>query len=617
MYEQEGKASHGIAPLSGQKQEIAAVWDNWNVPSIVTDPDTGRPSPIKSHAVIELLFHRFYAQPCFNSIIVPNQGQMVKRLKYGNPTPIPTYLLHTIIACATASKLTIEGELQLWQSQVWHGATESVHARLNRTGPPELELVQALLLLSCNWSGSLLRIERINTFDTAVSLATSLQLHSSHHLDVSPGPRSNRITLFWALYCIDKVLSILTKRSPAILIESHSIPLPSMSEIRLCSASPPRSTVDAWLQRLTYAYITLAQITEELQVHILLPIQQQQSQATTLDQIFRKILPIEKKLEIFCKEQRWLLGAVSKLSPLCRNLAEAVVSQLHFTQLHLYLPALHLEVDQRRNNGSIQQQTIHFSPENDKPLAATIESAWHLAQQQRPVGEESVVSQSTLRDGAIYSPSSLLDPDSSLNFSHACVLIGMSFFKFLDTNWSGWDRGNGCLRYVPIHLSSPPFNDHHHQQQQQLQADLKNNERDETLEESLTFKSSIQRQRRNLSFSDKATAHFAHAPRSSLHNLSLKDQQNEEKGDRSTEKLCMSISSFTCFPDQPIRAKKNGNTSKVQNCKNSYNHQHDNDGGKTYNVKNSPSSSKKVSTPVRFLFQDQGDQILRGQEGSQ
>lgn len=443
-HEEAGLILASINNTSARQVQEAAPWDHWNVPLIITDPESGRRNTWKSQSVIEFLLQRYFSVPSFNTIVVPHHGIILSRLRHGHPSPLPSYLLHTIIACAAASNLTNEPEIQLWRSQVWHGATESVHHRLINTGPPELELVQSLLLLSSNWTGPLLRIERINTFDTAISLATSLQLHSARHLDTEPGPRSNRIILFWSLYCADKIMSVMTKRLPSILTESHSVPFPSLKDVELTSGLPPRTTIAAWLQRLTLAYISLCQITECVQRQVLLPIRLRQ--VVTLEQIHRRLLPIERSLESFCKEQRWLLGTVTKLSPLCRHFAESVISQLHFTQLHLYLPALQFEVDQRGNNPSLP---LRFSQLNDKPLAATIESAWHLVQHAK---SETTSSKNTETSSS--SSSQAHKDHHNLTFSHACVLIGLNFFKFLSVNWADWDNGNGCVRYAPIRLSS-------------------------------------------------------------------------------------------------------------------------------------------------------------------
>lgn len=438
-HEQASMVLASIGPSLRSVQE-AAVWDDWNVPGFITDPENGHLRPITGLAVMELLLRRFYEQPSFNCIVVPNHGEVENRMRVGT---LPSYLLHTMIACACASSLTTEHELLLWQAQIWHGATESVHSRLNRAGSPELELVQALLLLSCNWPGSLLRIERINTFETAVSLATSLQLHSGGHLDVSPGPRTRRITLFWALFCTDKIISVLTKRTPMIPTALHSMPMPSIEDVAACSGYPSKTPVSAWLQRLAFAFITLSQLTENVQMQLILPIHSRQ--ITTLDQVFHRILPIEKRLENFCKEQRWLLGTVSDLSPLCRSMAQAVLSQLHFTQLHLYLPALQLEVNWA---GAFSMQPTRFSTENDKPMAATIESAWHLVQQ--PIRGVSGSLASIAHAASITPPSSLRDHNASLTFLDASVLVGMNFFKFLANNWTDWEGGSGCTRFVTI-----------------------------------------------------------------------------------------------------------------------------------------------------------------------
>ena len=438
-HEQASMVLASIGPSLRSVQE-AAVWDDWNVPGFITDPESGHLWPMTGLAVMELLLRRFYEQPSFNCIVVPNHGEVESRMRHGT---LPGYLLHTMVACACASPLTTEHELLLWQAQVWHGATESVHSRLNRAGSPELELVQALLLLSCNWPGSLLRIERINTFETAVSLATSLQLHSGWHLDVSPGPRTMRITLFWALFCTDKIISVLTKRTPMIPTALHSMPIPSIEDVAACSGHPSKTPVSAWLQRLAFAFITLSQLTENVQMQLILPIHSRQ--ITTLDQVFHRILPIEKRLENFCKEQRWLLGAVSDLSPLCRSMAQAVLSQLHFTQLHLYLPALQLEVIRA---GAFSMQPTRFSTENDKPMAATIESAWHLVQQ--PVKGVSGSLASIAHAASTTPLSSLRDHNASLTFLDASVLVGMNFFKFLANNWTDWEGGSGCTRFVAI-----------------------------------------------------------------------------------------------------------------------------------------------------------------------
>jgi hypothetical protein len=444
-HEQAGLVLASINLSVGTSPETKAVWDGWNIPLFLTDIRTGQRRTVTSLAVVELLIHRYYAQPSFNGIIVPNYSEIFDRLRQGT---IPSHLLHTMVACAAASSLTTEPELLLWRSQAWHGASESVVLRLHTPGPPELELVQSLLLLSTNWSGGLIQVERVNTFYRAIKLALSLQLHSGEHLYTAPGPRSTRIMLFWSFYCADKILAVMTKRPPIICKEMHSMPLPSLEDIEAASGLPPNTTVAAWLQRLAFAYIALIQITECIQRQLLLPIRE--GKITSLDQIFRQVLPIEKKLESFCKEQRWLLGIVTELSPLCRNLAEAVISQLHFTQLHLYLPALQFEVDRRRD----LNEPLHFSAQNDKPLAATIESAWHLVQQ--PANgtppDLSSISQAACGGPASTSPS-LQDQNASMNFSHACVLIGLNFFKFLSTNWAEWDQGNGCLRFAPIQLS--------------------------------------------------------------------------------------------------------------------------------------------------------------------
>lgn len=433
-------------------------WDRWNLPAFITNVATGLSQHIKSSALVRLLVLRFFTSPSANLIIVPPREDLVSSLQAGRLEVIPDYLLQTIVACTAASEDTQEPELRLWRLQIWHSATEAAHARLGSRERPRLELIQALLLLSCNWPGPLARIERLNTFDSAINLATTMQLHNSRQPDgKNSSLRSQRQALFWALYCFDKVLSITSGRQPSIPWESHDIPLPTMEMIEELSILDQADCV--WVHRLALAFVSLCRLIED--IHASLHTAHTFGWMTSMEHLLLHIRPLEARLEDFCKCQKWLLSAdMSGLAPACKELTDAVVSQLHLAQLQLYLPALQFEA---RKNGASTGHPISFSPESAKSLAATVESAWHLVQQ----APHQLQLHSAGLDAA--GGATTHTGDGAMSFARACSMQGLEAFNFLGFAWKNWEGGRGCVALMPSHPVQPQHigADHEHEQSDQ------------------------------------------------------------------------------------------------------------------------------------------------------
>ena len=58
---------------------------------------------------------------------------------------------------------------------------------------------------------------------------------------------------------------------------------------------------------------------------------------TSLQEVLLNLHELEAKLEHFCREHRWFLSNITSFSTPHKAIAEAVITQMHLTQLQLYI----------------------------------------------------------------------------------------------------------------------------------------------------------------------------------------------------------------------------------------------------------------------------------------
>ena len=204
--------------LQAFQQTIQKPWQSWNLPPRLTNVRTGNVYDIAPEQLIDYLINRFYKDNTFSTIILPDRGYTHESILPGSTQTIPSFLLQTILACAAWSDLSTEPELVAWRKAIWASATQAVHDQLSNTMDIEIELIQALLLLCTTWPGDLVRVERVNTLDAAIGVATSIGLQNSSHSGSTLESQSTRLVLFWSLYCLDKILCAATGRVPSLQI---------------------------------------------------------------------------------------------------------------------------------------------------------------------------------------------------------------------------------------------------------------------------------------------------------------------------------------------------------------------------------------------------------------
>lgn len=332
------------------------------------------------------------------------------------------YFILTIVACAVLSEKTCEPELVQWRQEIWRHASKAVQEQLDiAQSSDRLELVQSLLLLSVCWPGEFTRAERINSFEAAVSIATSFNLHSSAYLTCGVGSASERVALFWMLYSYDKILTSATKRPISIPRISHDMPMLSKSDfaqlgVRLTSYE------EICMQRLFTSFVGLCQILEGLQ---------DCQHATQLEYVMQSSHVLINKLDQFCLDNEWYMRKAETLPAVCRSLADAITSQMHLTRLQLY--ALHVRVDLL----SKPYRPADLSPNCHGSMAAAIESAWQLIQHN---GQ-------TTNLTMLPTASATAHRFAATTMSTVCFTFGSDFFRFLATHWSQWNGGRGCLAY--------------------------------------------------------------------------------------------------------------------------------------------------------------------------
>lgn len=409
--------------LQAFQQPVQMPWQSWDLPSRLTNAQTGTVYDLAPEQLIDYLINRFYQDNTFSAIILPDRGYTHESILPGSTQSLPTFLLKIVLACAAWSDLSIEPELVAWRKTIWASATQSVHDQLSSTMDFEIELIQALLLLCTTWPGDLVRVERINTLDAAIGVATSIGLQNSSHLGSTIESQSLRLVLFWSLYCLDKILCAATGRVPSLPSTCHDMPLPTNENI-FSLHIPGIGSELAWIQRLSISFIKLCQLLEEIHSTLFEPIAMRWM--TSLQEVLMTLHELEAKLEQFCREHRWFLSNITSFSTPHRAIAEAVITQMHLTQLQLYIAPLKFEV----TFSSVRP--MDFSNENQKSLTATIESAWHLVQQ-------------ALRDNRTIDAKT----EKSMSLSLAALHFGANAFRFLATSWVHWQGGTGCVPYAP------------------------------------------------------------------------------------------------------------------------------------------------------------------------
>ncbi|KAK0560042.1 hypothetical protein OC844_004016 [Tilletia horrida] len=407
------------------------------LPHSLTDPVTGFIRVAGTHQVAELLLTRLFTDSTSYASILPRR-QTFQRFFAASPAPLPDYLMQTILAAAAFLPTTHEPELLAWRPHAWSVAVKAVQTRLRSRIPADVSLIQALLLLGNGWIGDPEDSERAVIFEMALRLAFSIGLDSTTAAGPESAERSLRIILFWNMYIVDRVLLIATGR-PVILVRStHDLPLPSVQDAHLIALSvrddlSTQSDEHIWIQRQLHAFISLANILED--THSLLQELRDSAPAQTLHDILRRIFPVEIALERWCKDNKLLLRETAAAhGPLCQNLTESMVAQLHMCQLQLYQVAIRFEIEHARS------LPILFDPANSKSLTACVESAWYLVQQPLVNHDPAAALQAIL-------PGS--KPVTHFNVSNYAVLRAAQFLRLLSCTWAEWNAGRGLEEYTP------------------------------------------------------------------------------------------------------------------------------------------------------------------------
>lgn len=344
--------------------------------------------------------------------ILPNKIDILSRFHQTNNTvPLPEYLLQMIIVTGMFSDQSKEPELQQCQKAMWQCAAISIHKELeNEDTDSCTELIQALLLLSIQWPGTLNQYERINTFVSALNLASRMQL-LIYKVETHTW---KQVTLFWVMYCYDKIISLATRKPPSISWTSHNVPLPTTEVIALALGTLKSDGKECiWLHWLIATFIKVCHALEEV---LLEPSYEGiASEQKSVRQVIR-----EGNIENILKDHLSTLSNIRNLSPACQALSHAVISLIHLTRLALYYPTLLWA----RSSHEYWEKALSLR-RNDLNLG--IESACHLAQLDTGIqdGSGSKVDRAT-KIGLV---------EHAMNFSRACKQYGNNILEELDLLW--------------------------------------------------------------------------------------------------------------------------------------------------------------------------------------
>ncbi|KAN0060608.1 hypothetical protein ACQY0O_007266 [Thecaphora frezii] len=469
-------------------------WDEWALPTVLTHPVTGESSTSSPFATVSLLLERFYAKPTVNAIVLSYE-ELFRRLdallaQQGgvggrtNVEPIPSFLLLAAVVVAAGYATTNEPEIMLWRQYGRVLAIELINARLQSGAAAQIDVMQALLLLSIGWSGEPDSADRLALFETAVNHCFELELHSCKPLEspISQADRAKRICLYWMVYVVDKMVAAARDRPGAISRNVSDIPLPSLEDILVYGSSNLTSHTTTiqeaqgqlcWIHSLALCLISLAQILEDVQAELYLPSSQEGLYAAWHPwAVLAAVEANEQKLEGWCKSNSALLQAAAEQGEVCQSVTDAIVAQLHLVQLQLYQRPLRLEsnvlrsqgveaqameYDQNRSFKSAWAATVplsaaagfhlapraQFSAADAKALTACIESAHYLVQH----GDRTIRAQScTIPIASLSSAESGGRSTYSVPTALA-VLKATQFLEFLDRFWDG---GHGGLEAVQL-----------------------------------------------------------------------------------------------------------------------------------------------------------------------
>ncbi|KAE8254255.1 hypothetical protein A4X13_0g3487 [Tilletia indica] len=406
------------------------------LPHALTEPQSGYTRAVTPQEISEILLMRFYADSTSSAYILPRKD-VFHRYLTGTPAPLPEYLLQTLLAASAFLPTTKEPELLAWRPHGWSIAVKTVQARLRSRIPADLHLIQALLLLGNGWIGDPDDNERTVIFEMAFRLALSIGLNSSNTNITDPDERSARIMLFWIMYVLDRMLLVATGRPLIIGRTAHDVPAPTAADANIIALSAredhsTQSDEHLWIHRQLLAFIALADILEDTHRTIQ---EIRASPSRTLAEILHRIMPIEVSLETWCKENKLLLRETAAVhGPLCQNLTESMVAQLHMCQLQLYQAPIRCEIEQAKS------LPIYFDPSNGKSLTACVESAWYLVQQPL-VNHDPSAAMHAIMPGS--------KPITQFNVANYAVLCAAQFLRLLSCTWAEWKAGRGLEEYTP------------------------------------------------------------------------------------------------------------------------------------------------------------------------
>ncbi|KAL9935106.1 hypothetical protein V8E36_006182 [Tilletia maclaganii] len=408
----------------------------FGLPSVITDIRTGQACAMPRALLTQYLLNRFYSDPTANAAIVPMRD-LFRRFHGGFSDSLPDHLLQTILAVTAFLPSTKEPELLAWRAHAWTSAVNAVQDRLRSRVTADLPLVQALLLLGNSWIGDPEDHERAIILEMAFRLGLSIGLHAHETAGPDPHSRSVRTLLFWNMYVTDRILLVATGRPLIIGRSAHNIPLPTALDAAVMAVGTPAgataaATEPALIHRQLLSFIALANILEETQAVLQ---NLRESAPSTLQELLQRILPVELSLETWCKTNKLLLRETAAMhGPVCQNLTETMVAQLHICQLQLYQSPIRFEIEHAT------ALPIQFDPANSKSLTACVESAWYLVQQPMVNRDPTAAMQSLL-------PGS--QPAMHFNITNLAVLRAVQFFRLLSGTWSEWRAGRGLEEYTP------------------------------------------------------------------------------------------------------------------------------------------------------------------------
>ncbi|KDN41792.1 hypothetical protein K437DRAFT_170756 [Tilletiaria anomala UBC 951] len=432
---------------------------SWSIPLVITAPQTGMQATYALQGVVDTLLARFFEQGTLATMIMfkddvmsryTAQQQaaataatgMLPPAEQQHPEgPLPAFLILAMLACAAVSSVTSEPELIEWGKTVgWHLALRGVQRRLATEGVPDLDLLQAIVLVSACWCGDNPNSqERIALFETAFRLAYDMNLTSSLDTNrLALDIKAKRIVIFWVLYALDKAMAIITRRPVQLDSELHSIPRLSLTDVvrarakgtpRALAPDPRANNEDVWTCRLLEAFVSLCAVFEKTRLPM---IERRAMQSLTFRAMQNQISSVEGELEDWCQNHGELLSTATCEGQVFQGIAEGLVVILHVAQLQLYSPTLRYESRQA------SKVPMKFSDSNSKALTACIESSWHLIQQPE--------SRFALAGGSADRPSmgTLASTITTLG-----VVRATQFLRFLSTTWADWRQGYGMHDCLP------------------------------------------------------------------------------------------------------------------------------------------------------------------------